>query len=44
MIDLAWQLTAAASVVAAIPVGLALRRGIDKLDQQREQRRRAAHR
>lgn len=35
MIDLAWQLTAAASLAAAVPAGLVLRRGIDKLDEQR---------
>jgi hypothetical protein len=36
MIDVTWQLQAMASIAVAIPVGVALRRGLDELDQRRD--------
>jgi hypothetical protein len=39
MVDLAWQITAAASLLLAIPVGLAGRRLLARLDERRAPRR-----
>lgn len=38
MIDVTWQLQAIASVVLSIPLGIALRRAIMWLDEQRARR------
>ena len=34
--DIEWQITAAASLLAAVPVGLALRALVNHLDRRRE--------
>jgi hypothetical protein len=38
MIDPAWQITALASAAVAVPVGIAIRRGIERLDEVRRER------
>lgn len=38
MIDVTWQLQALASIAVAVPLGVIARRGLERLDEQHEQK------